>query len=38
MDRQEMLDKNMIQNDKGIWVTALFEGDASFWKKEEGQV
>ncbi len=31
----EMLSKKMAQNDKGIWVTALFEGDSSFWKKEE---
>jgi hypothetical protein len=27
--------KGMVQNERGIWVTALFEGDSSFWKKEE---
>ena len=31
----EMKAKGMAQNEKGIWVTALFEGDSSFWKKKE---
>jgi len=35
MSEQAMLDKGMVKNDKGLWVTELFEGKPSFWRKEE---
>jgi hypothetical protein len=35
MSEDEMRATGMAQNDKGLWVTTLFEGDSSFWKKKE---
>lgn len=33
----EMKDKGMAQNEKGIWVTALFESGSSIWKESRGK-
>jgi hypothetical protein len=35
MTEQEMLDKKMIKNDKGIWTTGTF--DASVFEKQESE-
>jgi hypothetical protein len=37
MNEDEMKAVGMAQNDNGLWVTALFKGDPSFWReKKEG--
>lgn len=34
----EMKEIGMAQNDKGLWVTVLFEGDPSFWREKKERV
>jgi formylmethanofuran dehydrogenase subunit D len=35
MNEEEMKVLGMTKNDKGLWVTSLFEGETSFWIKKE---
>lgn len=35
LKEEEMKVKGMDQNEKGIWVTELFEGNPTFWRENE---